>query len=182
MHRVWPGAAHVSRPAGLTASSSSLGITVLIMNLKYHSLIPFHSYVLPRRALTGVGTFYNMALLTKMYFASRKNKANPPNRDSKHVSKWIRKQKIYPNLPLEKRPPTTLLVAALARGRSQTTMTRFFTFFDHLPLVLPTPYVDIFYGMNVDQKWRFLDHLPTSSCKRSLWMTPKQRQAFKHDV
>ena len=67
MHRVWPGAAHVSRPAGccLTASSSSLGITVLIMNLKYHSLIPFHSYVLPRKALTGVGTFYNMALLTK---------------------------------------------------------------------------------------------------------------------
>ena len=52
-------------PAGLTASSSSLGIAVLIMNLKYHSLIPFHSYVLPRRALTGVGTFYNMALLTK---------------------------------------------------------------------------------------------------------------------
>ena len=65
MHRVWPGAAHVSRPAGRTASSASLGITVLIMNLKYHSLIPFHSYVLPRRALTGVGTFYNMALLTK---------------------------------------------------------------------------------------------------------------------
>ena len=85
MHRVRPGASHVSRPAGLAASSASLGITVLIMNLKYHSLIPFHSYVLPRRALTGVGTFYNMALLTKMYFASWKNKANPPNRDSKNM-------------------------------------------------------------------------------------------------
>ena len=28
--------------------------------------------------------------------------------------------------------------------------------FDHLP-----PCVDIFYGMNVDKKWTFLDHLPT---------------------
>ena len=32
--------------------------------------------------------------------------------------------------------------------------------FDHLP-----PCVDIL----VDKKWTFLDHLPTSSCKRSLW-------------
>ena len=24
------------------------------------------------------------------------------------------------------------------------------------------------------QKWTFLDHLPTSSCKHSLWMTPKK--------
>ena len=30
------------------------------------------------------------------------------------------------------------------------------------------PCVDIFYGMNFDKKWTFLDHLPTSSCKRSL--------------
>ena len=33
------------------------------------------------------------------------------------------------------------------RGRSQTTLTRFFGFFDHLP-----PCVDILYGMNVDKK------------------------------
>ena len=26
--------------------------------------------------------------------------------------------------------------------------------------------------MNVDKKWTFLDHLPTSSCKRSKWTTP----------
>ena len=30
-------------------------------------------------------------------------------------------------------------------------------FFDHLP-----PCVDIFYGMNVDKKWTFLDHVPTT--------------------
>ena len=41
-------------------------------------------------------------------------------------------------------------------------------FFDHLLLC-----VDIFYGMNVDKKRTFLDHLPTSSCKRSLWTPPK---------
>ena len=34
------------------------------------------------------------------------------------------------------------------------------------------PCVDIFYGINVDKKWTFLDHLPTSSCKRSLWTAP----------
>ena len=28
-------------------------------------------------------------------------------------------------------------------------------FFDHLP-----PCIDIFYGMTIDKKWRFLDHLP----------------------
>ena len=44
-------------------------------------------------------------------------------------------------------------------GRSQTTLTRFWLFL--------TTCVDIFYGMNVDKKWTFLDHLPTSSCKRS---------------
>ena len=52
------------------------------------------------------------------------------------------------------------------RGRSQTTLTRFWLFFDRLP-----PCVDIFYDVNVDKKWTFLNHLPTSSCKRSLWMT-----------
>ena len=29
-----------------------------------------------------------------------------------------------------------------------------------------------FRDMNVDKKWTFLDHLPTSSCQRSLWSTP----------
>ena len=33
------------------------------------------------------------------------------------------------------------------------------------------PSFDIFYLMNVDKKWTFLDHLPPSSCKRSLWTT-----------
>ena len=40
-------------------------------------------------------------------------------------------------------------------------------FFGHLP-----PYIDILYGINVDKKLIFLDHLPSSSCKRSLWTTP----------
>ena len=34
-----------------------------------------------------------------------------------------------------------------------------------------TAYIDIFCGMNVDKKWTFLDHPPTSSCKYSLWTT-----------
>ena len=34
------------------------------------------------------------------------------------------------------------------------------------------PCFDIFYGMNVDQNWTFLDHLPSLSCKRSLWTPP----------
>ena len=66
--------------------------------------------------------FLQYGLAYKMYFTSWKNKANPPNRVSKHVSKCIRKQKIYPNLPLEKRPPTTLLVAARAgKGKRSST-------------------------------------------------------------
>ena len=40
-------------------------------------------------------------------------------------------------------------------------------FSDHL-----LPYVYVFYGIKVDKKWTFLDHLPTSSCKRSLWTPP----------
>ena len=57
--------------------------------------------------------------------------------------------------------PNQVYVDNRIRGRSQTTLTRFF--FDHL-----TPCVDNFYGMNVDKKLTFLDHLPTSSCKRNL--------------
>ena len=56
------------------------------------------------------------------------------------------------------------------RGRSKTTLTRFWIFFDHLL----TPHVDIFYLINVDKKLTFLDYLPTTSCKRSLWTTPYQ--------
>ena len=58
--------------------------------------------------------------------------------------------------------------AQSTRSRSQTTLTRFW-FFYHLP-----PCVEIFYGINVDQKkWTILDHLPTSSivnvvCERPL--------------
>ena len=38
-------------------------------------------------------------------------------------------------------------------------------FSDHLPSI---PYVYIFYGINLDKTWTFLNQLPTLSCKRSL--------------
>jgi hypothetical protein len=38
-------------------------------------------------------------------------------------------------------------------------------FFNHLP-----PYVDIFYGINIDKKGTFLDYLPTLSCNRTLFV------------
>ena len=60
----------------------------------------------------------------------------------------------------------SLLLLILLWGRSQTTLTRFWLF-NHLP----SSCVDIFYGMIVDKKRTFLDHQPTSSCKRSLWTT-----------
>ena len=50
-----------------------------------------------------------------------------------------------------------------AKGLFTNYVDKILAFFDHLP-----PCVDIFYGMNVDKKWTFLDHLPTLSCKRSL--------------
>ena len=50
-----------------------------------------------------------------------------------------------------------------------------FGFFDHLP-----PCVKIFYGINVDKKWSNLDHLPTLSCKHSLWTTPCEKHAINH--
>ena len=40
-------------------------------------------------------------------------------------------------------------------------------FLDHL-----SPCIDVLYLIIVDKKWTFLDHLPTSSCKRSLWTPP----------
>ena len=44
---------------------------------------------------------------------------------------------------------------------------KFRAFFDHLP-----PSIDIFYPIDVDGRSTFLDYLPPSSCKRSLWTTP----------
>ena len=55
------------------------------------------------------------------------------------------------------------------RSCSQTTLIRFWLFMT----TYPPPLTFSMYGMNVDKKWTFLDHLPTSSCKRSLWITPK---------
>ena len=53
------------------------------------------------------------------------------------------------------------------RGPFTKYVDKILAFFDHLP-----PCVDIFYGMDIDKKWTFLDYLPTSSCKHSLWTTP----------
>ena len=55
----------------------------------------------------------------------------------------------------------------LSLGSFTTYIEKILAFFDHLH-----PCVDIFYAMNVDKKWTFFDHLPTSSWKRSLWTTP----------
>ena len=57
----------------------------------------------------------------------------------------------------------SLLYVIQTKGSFTNYVDKILAFFDHLP-----PCVDIFYGMNVDKKWTFLDHLPTSSCKRSL--------------
>ena len=60
-----------------------------------------------------------------------------------------------------------LCSAYTLRGHSKTTMTRYWPFLTNPPPAC----VDNFYGINVDKKRTFLDHLPTSSCKRSLWTT-----------
>ena len=49
------------------------------------------------------------------------------------------------------------------RGSFTNHVDKILAFFDHLP-----SFVDIFYGMNVHKKRTFLDHLPNSSCERSL--------------
>ena len=64
-------------------------------------------------------------------------------------------------------PTAELIVVFVVVGRSQTTLTNFWLFFDHLP-----PSVDIFYLINVDKKSTFLDYLTPSSCQRSLWTPP----------
>ena len=63
------------------------------------------------------------------------------------------------------------------RGSFPNYVDNILAFFDHL-----SPYVDIFYGMNVDKKWSFSDHLPILSCKRSLWRTPNLNMWFCFDL
>ena len=59
----------------------------------------------------------------------------------------------------------------LHMGHSKTTSTRFWLFWTtYYPPALTFSMVWTF-----DNKWTFLDHLPTSSCKRSLWTDPKSR-------
>ena len=51
-----------------------------------------------------------------------------------------------------------------------------FDIFEHLPLCL-----DIFYGMNVDRKWTFLDHLPrlvNVVCERPLCKNDDEKLCF----
>jgi hypothetical protein len=59
------------------------------------------------------------------------------------------------------RPPVLYFKAPVT---TTTTLTRFCLFW---PPTYP-PALTFFYGINIDKKWTFLDHLPTSSCKRSL--------------
>ena len=53
------------------------------------------------------------------------------------------------------------------KGAFTNYLDEFLAFFDHLP-----PCVDIFYLINIDKNKTFLDYLPTSSCKSSLWTPP----------
>ena len=48
---------------------------------------------------------------------------------------------------------------SIIRGCSQTKLTRFWLFFDHLPTCVDILYGMVWYGM-VDKKWTFLDRLP----------------------
>ena len=56
------------------------------------------------------------------------------------------------------------------RGRSQTTFTKFVFFWPRTPLRLH------FLWYKSLQKVNFFDHLPPSSCKRSLWTPPYRQQ------
>ena len=62
---------------------------------------------------------------------------------------------------------STIYVDVQNKGSFTNYVDKILAFFDHLP-----PCVDIFYGITVDKKWTFLDHLPTSACKCSLRPTP----------
>ena len=67
---------------------------------------------------------------------------------------------------------TCLVVIEYPLGAVQKLRWQDLDFFDHL-----TRGVNIFYGMNDDKMWTFLDHQPTSSCKRSLWTPPLENQS-----
>ena len=64
-----------------------------------------------------------------------------------------------------------IIVSCVTLGEFTNYVDKILAFFDHLPSC-----VDIFYGIQVDRKWRLLDYLPTylptSSCKRILWTPP----------
>ena len=60
-----------------------------------------------------------------------------------------------------------------SKGWFRNYVNEVFAFLDHL-----LPCVDIFYSVNVDKKWTFLEHLSILSCKRSFWATPKHCQHF----
>ena len=63
------------------------------------------------------------------------------------------------------------------KGSFKNYIDKILAFFYHLP-----PCVDIFYDINIDKKWIFLDHLPTLSCKSSLWTTPKAMESSDADT
>ena len=89
----------------------------------------------------------------------------PPLRNAKEVSTWF--FKVQSNLLIRNFFVTLKL---FLKGLFTNYIDKILAFFDS-----PTPRVDIFYGMNVDKKWTFLDHLPTSSCKHSLWTSPNAK-------
>ena len=79
------------------------------------------------------------------------------------------------------RSQTTFTLDFSIRGRSQTTFTNFGFFWPPTPLRLH------FLWYESLQKVNFFDHLPPSSCKRSLWTTPftellSQKKGFKGDI
>ena len=67
-------------------------------------------------------------------------------------------------LQLKSLPITDIKIFTSDKGVFKNYIDKILDFLDQLP-----PYVYIFYGMNVDKKCAILDHLSTSSCKRSLW-------------
>ena len=74
------------------------------------------------------------------------------------VNRW---SKVFPSHNFVAALVVTLSTSP--KGSFTNYVDKILAFFYHLPTC-----IDIFYGMNVDKKWTFLDHLPTSSCKRSL--------------
>ena len=83
------------------------------------------------------------------------------------IKKWIHAMYVPSVCHLQKTWNKSEAVGQLAVGSFTNYDDKIVAFFDHLSTC-----IDIFYGMNADKKWTFLDHLPTSSCKRILWTTP----------